>query len=76
MLCSNSESGTDISLKDRKKKYIEGNKVVCQEDCDFSEYDSTTQKAKCSCQVKESSSSFADMTINTTKLYENFMDVE
>ena len=69
-----SESGTDISLKDRKKEYIEGNKVVCQEDCDFSEYDSTTQKAKCSCQVKESSSSFADMTINTTKLYENFAD--
>ena len=69
-----SESGTDISLKDRKKEYIEGNKVVCQEDCDFSEYDSTTQKAKCSCQVKESSTSFADMTINTTKLYENFAD--
>ena len=69
-----SKSGTDISLKDRKKEYIEGNKVVCQEDCDFSEYDSTTQKAKCSCQVKESSSSFADMTINTTKLYENFAD--
>ena len=69
-----SESGTDISLKDRKKEYFEDNKVVCQEDCDFSEYDTNTQKATCSCQVKESSTSFADMTINTTKLYENFAD--
>ena len=41
-----SESGTDISLKDRKKEYIEGNKVVCQEDCEFSKYNSIEQKAK------------------------------
>ena len=69
-----SESGTDISLKDRKKEYIKGNKVVCQEDCEFSEYNSIEQKAKCSCKVKESSNSFADMIINTTKLYESFTD--
>ena len=31
-----SESGTDIILKDRKNEYI--NKTVCQDDCDFSNY--------------------------------------
>ena len=30
-----SESGTDISLEDRKKDFIEGNKTICQEDCFF-----------------------------------------
>ena len=39
-----SDSGTDISLKDRKDNYINGNKAVCQDDCDFSEYFYDIQK--------------------------------
>ena len=69
-----SESGTDISLRDRKKEFI--NKTVCQDDCDFSNYNYTTQKANCSCKVKQSSSTFSDMNINKTKLYENFINVK
>jgi len=30
-----SEDGTDISLKDRQDDYIQNNKTVCQDDCDF-----------------------------------------
>ena len=71
-----SDDGTDISLKDRKKEFVEGNKSVCQDDCDFSEYDDNTQRAKCSCKVKELSSSFIDMNINKSKLYEQFFDVK
>ena len=72
-----SDSGTYISLKDRKKEFIEENKTVCQDDCDFSEYDYNTKKAKYSCKVKESSPiSLADMKINKTKLYENFIDIK
>ena len=48
-----SESGTDISLKDRKNEFIEDNKTICQDDCVFSEYNYETTKAKCSCKVKE-----------------------
>jgi hypothetical protein len=70
-----SEGGTDILLKDRKKDYIQNNKAVCQEDCDFTDYNFDTFKANCSCQVKKSSSSKIDMNINKTKLYENFRDV-
>ena len=72
---SKSESGTDITLKDRQAEFIEGNKTVCQDNCDFSFYDSDNQKANCSCNVKESSSSYNDMKINNTKLYENFGDI-
>ena len=64
------ESGADISLKDRKNEYI--NKAICQDDCELFNYNYSTTKANCSCQFKESSSSFADIKINKTKLYKNF----
>ena len=33
-----SESGTDITLKDRKNEYIDCNKMICQDNCEFSGY--------------------------------------
>ena len=72
------ESGADITLKDRKNEFIDGNKTLCQEDCDFDGYDSNIKKVKCLCIVKESSSIFFDMKINKTKLLEafkNFKDI-
>ena len=63
-----SEYGTDITLKDRKKDFIDKNKTICKDDCDFSNYDNKNMKAECSCKVKESSSSFAEMNINKAKL--------
>ena len=71
-----SNSGTDISLKDRQKVFVEDNKTVCQDDCYFYDYDKDTQKANCSCKITESASSIVDMTINSTKLYENFDEVK
>ena len=73
---STTNDGTDISLNDRKNEYIQNDNLICQEDCDFSEYDSNNNIAKCQCKVKESSSSFADMKINKNKLLENFIDVK
>ena len=64
-----SDSGTDITLNDRKQEY--SSKAVCQEDCDFLGYNSTSKRAKCSCETKESSSSFADMKINENKFTYN-----
>ena len=71
-----SESGTDISLKDRKNEFINENKTVCQDDCDFTDYNYTTQKAKCSCNVKESASSIFNMNIDKSKLFKNFADIK
>ena len=47
-----SDSGTDISLQDRKKEFVDGNKTVCEDGCDFEEYDYIYERAKCSCKVK------------------------
>ena len=35
-----SEDGTDIKLRDRQNEFISNNKIICQEDCVFSEYNS------------------------------------
>ena len=68
-----SDSGIDITLEDRKNEYP--SKAVCQDDCDFVGYNYTTKKAKCSCEAKKSSSSFADMKINN-KLLDNFKNIK
>ena len=67
-----SEDRTDIPLKDRQKRYIKGDKIVCQENCFFSKYDPKLLLANCSCYVKESSSSLTDITIDKAKLIEYF----
>ena len=73
---ANSDYGTDITLNDRKKEFKENNKTVCQDDCIFSQYNYKNQIAKCSCDVKESSTSFSDMHIDKAKLYKNFIDIK
>ena len=69
-----SDSGTDIILSDRKIEFIKGNKTVCQEECNFSNYDYNNNTAICSCRVKETESSIADMNIDLIKIYESFVD--
>ena len=69
-----SDSGTDIPLNDRKNEYV--NNTVCQDDCDFSDYDKNTQKVNCSCKAKESSSNYANMTINKSNLLKDFINIK
>ena len=71
-----SEDGTDITLKDRQITFINGDKIVCQEDCEFIEYDSINSRAQCSCNVKETPSSIADMNIDKGKLLDNFINIK
>ena len=68
--------GTDIILNDRKNEFINGDNIICQEDCVFSVYDSNIKKVKCDCQIKESSSSFADMKIDKNKLFDNLKNIK
>ena len=71
-----SEDGTDISLKDRQKNFIAQDKIVCQEDCEFIKYNNEKFRAECSCNVKETPSSIADMNIDKTKLLDNFINIK
>jgi len=49
---------------------------VCQDGCDFIDYNYTSKKVICSCNVKESSISSEFMNINITELYKKFKDFE
>ena len=71
-----SNKGTDITIKDRKIDFVENNKTVCQEECEFSDYNYYTKKAKCSCKVKSTSFFLDDININKTKLYQGFIDIK
>ena len=68
-----SEDGTDISLLDRKKNFVNNNLTVCEEDCDFVAYNNTNGKAICSCKVKtDSSTKIGDIAIDKDKLFNSF----
>ena len=68
--------GTDISLKDRKNDYIKYDKVLCQDNCDISNYDKIYKKAKCSCIVESTPDSIINMNIDKDKLINNFKDIK
>ena len=67
--------GTELTLDDRRKEFIDKNKTVCQDNCIFSDYDNNINKAICSCETQKSSNFFDDINIDTNLLYRNFMDI-
>ena len=78
-ICSvtTSESGTDISLKDRKNNFLNNNLTLCEENCDLIDYNYIYEKAICSCDIKEEfTSSIIDIKIDKEKLKKNFKDIK
>ena len=74
---SKSKKGTDIILKDRRQEYIDNNMTICQGDCDFSEYNYTTQIVNCSCKVNQlSTSSKLKGDIDINKMFNKFKDIK
>ena len=70
-----SENGTDITLDDRKKEFVEKNMTLCEEDCDFKEYDSKTENVLCSCDVKIKLPLISEISFNKEKLYDKFINI-
>ena len=46
-----SESGTDITLSDRKEEFLHKNLSVCDENCKLVGYNSETKNVKCECDI-------------------------
>ena len=70
-----SDEGYDITLDDRQQLYIENNKSLCEEDCNFVGYNKITGKADCSCEVKFNLPLISEIKIDKDKLYK-FMDIK
>ena len=73
---STSESGTDISLKDRKNEFIDNNMSLCEENCDLIEYNRIKEKAKCSCDIKLSIPSDYEIQFNKNEFFKSFIDIK
>ena len=70
-----SDVGTDKSLKDRQNDYVNNNMSICEENCDFSDYDNNTKKATCSCFVKMTLPLISEIKFDKKKLLSNFKDI-
>ena len=68
---STSDSGTDISLIDRKNELINGDEIVCQNGCFLADYNSSIKYGKCSCDAKEAASDFKDMKVDRNDIFVN-----
>ena len=71
-----SENGTDKILKDRQNDYKDNNISVCEEDCDFIDYDFNIKKAICSCFTKVKLPLISEIKVDKEKLYSNFKDIK
>ena len=75
-ICSKatSNSKTDITLEDRMNEYINNNLSLCEDNCEFVNYDEENKIVNCSCKVK----TFLSLTLidlNKKILMQNFLNI-
>ena len=77
-ICSKttSENNIDISLKDRRKEFIDNNLTLCEENCKLIDYNYDNKKAKCSCDIKIKIPLLKDIKFNKDDLYKSFTDIK
>ena len=73
---STSSSGTDISLKDRRKEFVDNNMYLCEENCDLIDYNYIKERSKCSCDIKLYISSNFDSKFNEKEFLKNFINIK
>ena len=64
-----SESGTDISLNDRRNEFVNNNLTLCEENCELIEYNYNKEKAKCSCDIKSNIPDNYDFKFNKNDFF-------
>ena len=68
-----SEHRTDISLKKRRKTFVEKNMTLCEENCELVEYNYTKETVKCSCDIKTSLSENNIIRFDQKEFYKSFI---
>ena len=71
-----SDSGTDISLKDRRNEFVENNMTLCEENCNLINYNNTNEKVKCSCEIKTYINPNYDYKFNKKDFFKSFTDIK
>ena len=70
-----SKNSTDITLSDRKNEFIKDNLTLCEENCQFIEYNYTNKKAKCSCDIKINIQNIDSIKFDIDLLKKSFIDI-
>ena len=71
-----SESGTDISLKDRRNEFVDNNMTLCEANCDLISYNYSNEKVKCSFDVKTSVNPNHESKFNKNEFFKSFIDIK
>ena len=66
------ENGTDIILNDRKQEFTNNNLSLCENNCNFTGYDSNNKQSSCDCNVKNKMDLISEIIENPNKLSNNF----
>ena len=70
------DDGTDIIIKDRQNEYIENNMSLCESNCEYIKYNSSSKKSFCECEPKNAIVSMNDIINNENKLLKTFKDLK
>ena len=70
------DSGTDITLKDRKKEYINKNFSLCEDNCVYEDFINETKSVKCKCGVKINLPLISQISFNKDKLLSNIENMK
>ena len=71
---SQSENSTDITLYDRKNEYNENNMSLCEANCELADYNITTKRVTCNCQIKSTFKQVSQIYFDLDKLLDKFSD--
>ena len=66
------EDGTDIIITDRKQEYNDNNMFLCESNCEYTEYNTTTKKSVCNCEVKSKIYSISEIINNKEEISQSF----
>ena len=66
------DDGTDIIILDRKKEFNDNNYYLCENDCNYTDYNSTSKKSVCMCEVKSKIYSISEIINNKDSLSQSF----
>jgi len=70
------ENGIDIILNDRKQEFSDNNLSLCQNDCNYTGYNTDNKQSSCNCNVKNKIDLISDIIENPNKLPNNFDNEE
>ena len=67
------DEGTDIIILDRKKEFNEKNLSLCENGCNYTNYNLSSKKSVCMCEVKSKIYSVSEIMDNKDSLCKNSM---